>query len=251
MRQRLLTVLLVLAFTVSVSAGYNSNSEISEGRETSSPSFTVIIDPVGNIDLHEYIGLTEENTDTTGNFSLAKEDTYTTGSADFAEENTGTAGSAAVLEENTDALSDTGSSAVSIPEDETVTIQTSTEAVTGTFHYEEAYKVLTMVNEHREEIGIPLLTWDENMKEASQIRAAEATLSWSHTRPNGEPWYTVSSLVKGENLAKGYNSAEDVFAAWMESDGHRENMEWVLATTIYVAYFETATGGYWSMELGY
>ncbi|MCD7738462.1 MAG: CAP domain-containing protein [Lachnospiraceae bacterium] len=196
MRQKLLTILLILAFTVSVSAGYDTKSEINEESETASPS-------------------------------------------------------SAVLEENTDALSDNGNSAVSIPEDETITIQTSTEAVTGTFHYEEAYRVLAMVNEHREEIGVSPLTWDEDMKEAARIRAAEATLSWSHTRPNGEPWYTVSSLVKGENLAKGYNSAEDVFTAWMESEGHRENMEWVLAETIYVAYFETATGGYWSMELGY
>ncbi len=139
----------------------------------------------------------------------------------------------------------------SIPEDQTVTVQTSTEAVTGTFHYEEAYKVLTLVNEHRATLGLAALTWDEDMREAAEIRAAEATLSWSHTRPDGENWYTVSDLVKGENLAKGYDSAEDVFEAWMDSDGHRKNIEWELATTIYVSYFEISTGGYWAMELGY
>ncbi|MCD7806825.1 MAG: CAP domain-containing protein [Lachnospiraceae bacterium] len=157
----------------------------------------------------------------------------------------------AVLTQNTDSIPETDEPSSSIPEDEVLTIQTSTEAVTGIVHYEEAYQVLAMVNEHREEVGVAALSWDEDMKEAAQIRAAEATLSWSHTRPNGQAWYTVSPLVKGENLAKGYNSAEDVFEAWMESDGHRENMEWTLAKTIYVAYFETATGGYWAMELGY
>ncbi len=139
----------------------------------------------------------------------------------------------------------------SIPEDQTVTVQTSTEAVTGTFHYEEAYKVLTLVNEHRATLGLAALTWDEDMREAAEIRAAEATLSWSHTRPDGESWYTVSDLVKGENLAKGYDSAEDVFEAWMDSDGHRKNIEWELATTIYVSCFEISTGGYLAMELGY
>ncbi len=139
----------------------------------------------------------------------------------------------------------------SIPEDQTVTVQTSTEAVTGTFHYAEAYKVLALVNEHRESLGLDALTWDEDMREAAEIRAAEATLNWSHTRPDGENWYTVSSLVRGENLAKGYNSAEDVFEAWMASQGHRENIEWSQATTIYVAYFEISSGGYWAMELGY
>ncbi len=139
----------------------------------------------------------------------------------------------------------------SIPEDRLVTVQTCTEAVTGAFHYAEAYKVLTLVNEHREGLGLDALTWDESMREAAEIRAAEATLSWSHTRPNGESWYTVSDLVKGENLAKGYDSAEAVFEAWMNSDGHRENIEWEQATAVYVSYFEISTGGYWAMELGY
>ncbi|MCD7751772.1 MAG: CAP domain-containing protein [Lachnospiraceae bacterium] len=139
----------------------------------------------------------------------------------------------------------------STPEDLTTTVQTSTEAVTGTFHYAEAYRVLALVNEHRESLGLNALTWDEDMRQAAEIRAAEATLNWSHTRPNGESWYTVSDLVKGENLAKGYNSAEDVFEAWMNSQGHRENIELEQATTIYVAYFEISSGGYWAMELGY
>lgn len=144
-----------------------------------------------------------------------------------------------------------GESIPSAPEDQIVTIQTSTQAVTGTFHYAEAYKVLELVNEHRESLGLNALAWDEDMREAAEIRAAEATLNWSHTRPNGENWYTVSDLVKGENLAKGYDSAEEVFAAWMASPGHRENIEWDQATTIYVSYFEVSAGGFWAMELGY
>ncbi|MCD8325859.1 MAG: CAP domain-containing protein [Lachnospiraceae bacterium] len=238
MKTRILAVLLTLALTISVSAGTDTKSETANG--TAPPKTTAKTDK----------NQTEEETEKHGLFSgdTSENDTIVVA---VPLENIDAAESSAVLKENTATIQDIEEASVSLPADETVTIQTSTEAVTGTFHYEEAYKVLAMVNEHREEIGVSALALDEDMKEAAQIRAAEATLSWSHTRPDGEAWYTVSSLVKGENLAKGYNSAEDVFNAWMESDGHRENMEWILAATIYVAYFETSTGGYWSMELGY
>lgn len=137
------------------------------------------------------------------------------------------------------------------PTDETASVQTSTVTVSGTYHYEEAKKVLSLVNNYRKENGLGELTWDESMASAAKTRAAEASICWSHTRPNGTAWYTVSSIVKGENLAKGYATAEEAFNAWLASDGHRENILWSEFNTMYVAFFEAENGWFWAQEFGY
>lgn len=130
------------------------------------------------------------------------------------------------------------------------TIQTSTAAVTGKYHYDEAKKMLDLVNNYRVQNGLNELTWDTNLEEASKIRAAEASICWAHTRPDGRQWYTVSDYVKGENLAKGYDTAEAVFEAWLNSPSHKENILWPKFDTMYVSYFETSNGWFWSLEFG-
>lgn len=136
-------------------------------------------------------------------------------------------------------------------QDESANVQTSTTTVTGIYHYEEAKKVLSLVNEYRKANGLNELVWDESLASAAKTRAAEASICWSHTRPNGTNWYTVSDLVKGENLAKGYATAEETFNAWLASDGHRENILWPEFNTVYVAYFEAENGWFWAQEFGY
>lgn len=135
--------------------------------------------------------------------------------------------------------------------DETTTTQTSTVAVAGTYHYEEAKKTLQMVNDYRAQNGLSALTWSDSLEQAAKTRAAEASICWAHTRPNGDPWYTVSTVVKGENLAKGYATAEEAFNAWLASDTHRENILWGDFATMYVAYFEAENGWFWAQEFGY
>lgn len=146
--------------------------------------------------------------------------------------------------------SETASEPTPAPELVEETIQTSTAALTGKFHYDEAKKVLTLVNDYRVQNGLNELTWDTNLEQASKIRAAEASICWAHTRPDGTQWYTVSNYVKGENLAKGYDTAEGVFNAWLESPTHKENILWPKFDTMYVSYFETTNGWFWSLEFG-
>ncbi len=138
-----------------------------------------------------------------------------------------------------------------VPTNDATSIQTSTQVVSGIFHYDEAKKTLEMVNNYRQQNGLNALTWNEGLAEASKIRAAEASICWSHQRPNGQEWYTVSGSVKGENLAKGYNTAEGVFQAWLDSPSHRENILWPKFNSVYVSYFEAENGWFWSMEFGY
>ena len=80
--------------------------------------------------------------------------------------------------------------------------------------------------------GLKKLTYDYELEDTAMLRAVEIAVSFSHTRPSGEPWYTAYSAYQaaGENIAVGYTSAEEVFEGWKEENepysgqGHRRNM---------------------------
>lgn len=81
-------------------------------------------------------------------------------------------------------------------------------------------EVIRLTNIEREKAGLDPLVEDSTAMEYAQIRAEELTVSFSHTRPNGE-----SKIVDGmsflENAARGQTTPEDVVASWMNSEGHR------------------------------
>jgi len=85
-------------------------------------------------------------------------------------------------------------------------------------------EVIAMVNAERARYGLQPLSVSAELSAAARVRAQEIAQLFSHTRPDGSGWSTVSSLAKGENIARGQSSAERVMAAWMTSDGHRANI---------------------------
>ena len=122
--------------------------------------------------------------------------------------------------------------------------------VSGTKYYSKAYEVLTKVNEQRASNGEPALAMDASLMEAAMLRAAEITIKFEHTRPNGEKCFTVSGLAYGENIAYGYSSSEDVMTAWMNSDGHRRNILDSDYTSIGVGCFYKDNTYYWVQLFG-
>ena len=105
-----------------------------------------------------------------------------------------------------------------------------------------AIDALDIVNAKRAENGLAALNW----------RAQEAASKFSHTRPNGKDWYTVNSeLMWGENLAKGYDSAQSVVDAWMASPTHAANILAGDFTTCSIAVYETNGKLYFAQEFGY
>lgn len=111
---------------------------------------------------------------------------------------------------------------------------------------------LDTTNQKRAEAGLSVLTWDSSLAQCAAVRATEATQSWSHTRPNGSAWWTVNSQVQyGENLAKNYQSGEDVVAGWMASPSHRENLLASDYKTIGIAVYNYGGKWYWAQEFGY
>lgn len=87
-----------------------------------------------------------------------------------------------------------------------------------------AAQVISEVNAERAKHGLAPLTVNSRLTGAACIRAREIVEKFSHTRPDGSGWSSVSPAALGENIAKGHNSAERVMAAWMSSDGHRKNI---------------------------
>ena len=85
-------------------------------------------------------------------------------------------------------------------------------------------EVVRQVNRERTGRGLGALRVSAELSRAARIRAGEITRKFSHTRPDGSAWRTVSSAAYGENIAMGQRTADKVMAAWMTSSGHRANI---------------------------
>ncbi len=101
-------------------------------------------------------------------------------------------------------------------------------SLTVTRDYDYINQVLTLVNQERANAGLAALKLDYNLTEVAMQRAAETTIKFDHTRPNGEMCFTLfpSSVGGwiGENIAAGQSSPAAVVESWMNSEGHKENI---------------------------
>jgi len=86
----------------------------------------------------------------------------------------------------------------------------------------------------------------EKNKEAAKIRAKECSVKFSHTRPDGQAWYTVSDLTNAENLAHAVNynqqKPENVVYAWILSPKHNEIILDDSFSTVGIAYYANDSG---------
>ena len=97
-------------------------------------------------------------------------------------------------------------------------------SISGVKNYDYAMEVLSKVNNERANNGLDSLTIDEELTEAAMQRAAEISLYFDHTRPNGESCFTVSDMAWGENIAEWQSTPTTVMASWMNSSGHKSNI---------------------------
>ena len=98
--------------------------------------------------------------------------------------------------------------------------------VYGSFEPAQSDIITRLVNEERVKAGLPALKINSALEAASHIRAVELHVNFSHTRPNGLPYHSITPLTNGENIAymTSVGSAEMVMKAWMDSEGHRANI---------------------------
>lgn len=114
-----------------------------------------------------------------------------------------------------------------------------------------AAEVVRLVNQERAKAGLSALSTNTSIRFAAQTRAAEQKQSFSHTRPNGSHFSTAltQSGVRfrgaGENIAMGQKTPEQVMNAWMNSQGHRENILNPNFTSIGVGSVSSGGTVYW------
>lgn len=113
-----------------------------------------------------------------------------------------------------------------------------------------AYQVVRQVNMERTRRGLQPLEMDANLNAAAAIRAEEIIKKFSHTRPDGSKWSTVSKKAYGENIARGQKTADKVMAAWMTSDGHRANILRASYGSIGVSCVKSGNIYYWVQLFG-
>jgi hypothetical protein len=117
---------------------------------------------------------------------------------------------------------------------------------------DECNEVLDLVNKERTVRSLRPLKLDKDLNKAASIRNNEVTAIFSHTRPDGSKFFTVSSKVKSENLAAGQKTPKDVVFAWMNSAGHKKNILNPNYTIIGISYKKTDANykTYWVQLFG-
>ncbi|WP_282943583.1 CAP domain-containing protein [Paenibacillus sp. RC67] len=115
-----------------------------------------------------------------------------------------------------------------------------------------ADQVVTLVNQERAKSGLPALTSDSKLANMAMDKAKDMYNKnyFDHTSPTyGSPFdmmkqYGISYSYAGENIAKGQRNPQEVMNAWMNSEGHRQNIMSPNYTKIGVAYYN----GEWVQE---
>lgn len=130
-----------------------------------------------------------------------------------------------------------------------------TDTVASTAQYtsiinETEWQVLALTNRERAKYGLDPFTTFSDLQSVCNVREKEVAVSFSHTRPNGQPWHSalknigITYSFAGENIAWGFDSASDVVTAWMNSSGHRANI-------LKSAFMHMGVGAAYDDELGY
>lgn len=92
--------------------------------------------------------------------------------------------------------------------------------------------IVSLTNQERKAIGIQPLTVDARLSNAALAKANNMLEKqyWDHFGPNGEsPWQFIKAagynyVYAGENLGKGFRTAEGLVEAWMASPTHKANI---------------------------
>ncbi|MCR4926269.1 MAG: CAP domain-containing protein [Clostridiales bacterium] len=117
----------------------------------------------------------------------------------------------------------------------------------------EMNAVLANTNSYRAEVGAQPLSLDDDLCVAATIRAIEMAWSnvFSHTRPDGRECFSIfedmniSYSAVGENIAKGYFTADSVSEGWKGSSGHYKNMINTKFNKLGVGCYELSGNYYW------
>ena len=123
--------------------------------------------------------------------------------------------------------------------------------------YGQAWEVLRQTNRYRMSKGLqPLSAYSALQKTANQ-RAYEIYVDYrsDHTRPNGSSCWTAYSdygintyYTLAENIAMGQRDATEVTNDWINSPGHRRNMENASLTHMGAGWYYGNSRSHWTQD---
>ncbi len=98
---------------------------------------------------------------------------------------------------------------------------------------EEVDEFAHLVNEHRTAIGCSVLQLDESVTTVAVKHSLDMVERdyFAHTNPEGQSPFdrleeaNITYRRAGENIAAGQTSAQEVLNDWLNSSGHRANIE--------------------------
>jgi len=96
----------------------------------------------------------------------------------------------------------------------------------------EICQVFAIVNDERNAAGLERYDWNPDLALAAQLHAEDMNAQgyFSHDSLDGRDFVQriddagYDGSARGENIARGQRSPEQVMQSWMDSDGHRRNI---------------------------
>ena len=113
-----------------------------------------------------------------------------------------------------------------------------------------AAQTINLVNNERQQQNLAALKQDNALSAIAQAKAEDMANN-NYFAHNSPTYGTVGNMLDhfgynwtayGENIAKGYTSAETVVQGWMESPGHRANILQSRFTNIGTGYATDQNG---------
>lgn len=112
-------------------------------------------------------------------------------------------------------------------------------------------EIIRLTNSQRNQNGLASLVENKKLDLAAEAKASDmfANNYWAHYSPQGKsPWNFITGVgykytYAGENLARDFDDANSVVAAWMNSPSHRSNMLETNFREIGVAVTDGKLGG--------
>ena len=97
----------------------------------------------------------------------------------------------------------------------------------------EIVELVDLVNDHRSEAGCGQLAWHAGVAEVAQAHSQDMQDRnfFSHTNPDGDSPFDrlaaagIAWSMAGENIAMGSGDGSTAFQLWIDSPGHRANIE--------------------------
>lgn len=117
------------------------------------------------------------------------------------------------------------------------------------------HDVVRLTNRERERRGLRPLRWKRGLARAARHHARDMSRRryLAHDTRGGPSW--VKRILRwyrdpaGENIGRGFSTAEGIVEGWMNSPMHRRNILNPQFRTIGVAY--VGDGDYWVQDFGY